>query len=76
MSILWKINFEEGVTSMQVKQMIELLRTPEKIQFRNSDNYQICITASDSEGIIPYMDRKIKGYLTLSVVLDNHTTSL
>lgn len=51
---------------MKVKEMLELLRMPKKIEFRDEQNYSICYTSSDSSGVIPYLEREIFQWFPLS----------
>ena len=44
---------------MKVKDFLELLRFPIRIEIRNEDNINICYTSSDLEGIKPYLEREI-----------------
>lgn len=45
---------------MKVREMIDILKYPCKIVFKNADEEMICITVSNSEGAEPYFDREIK----------------
>ena len=56
---------------MKVKEMIELLRVDEKIEFRNEDNREICITNSNSEGMAPYLERDVLEWFPYNAQLLN-----
>lgn len=44
---------------MTVGEMVNSLRTPATIELRDEENYNICITQSDSKGIEPYKKHEI-----------------
>ena len=47
---------------MTVRCLIEVLKNgySEQIEIRDSDNYSICTTRSDSKGMLPYLECEIK----------------
>lgn len=44
---------------MKVGEMVDLLRMPKVIEFRDSNNNMICITSSDSQGVKPYREKDV-----------------
>lgn len=51
---------------MIVKEMLENLRIPVGIEFRDSGNNFMCFTQSDVKGIEPYENRKIFEWFVFS----------
>ena len=45
---------------MKVQDMIDTLRMPKRFEIRDSENNEICVTSSDSDGVLPYLDRTVK----------------
>lgn len=51
---------------MTVKEMLERLRIPVMIEFRDSENNFVCFTQSDVKGVEPYKDRKVSEWFVFS----------
>ena len=49
---------------MTVREMLENMGGTRRIVFEENDQSEICTCQSDSKGIIPYLDRKIKYWYT------------
>ena len=44
---------------MKVIEMIEKLLTPVRVEIKDRDNHSICIADTNSELIIPFLDREV-----------------
>lgn len=44
---------------MILKEMIDLLRMPQRMQIRNEEGWEICTCYTNSEGVLPYLGWKV-----------------
>ena len=44
---------------MTLKDMVDIIMRPSRVEIRNSDNREICVCATDSLGVEPYLDKKV-----------------
>lgn len=48
---------------MKVKEMLDCLKRPANVEFRNEYDVFVCLTESNCEGIMPYADRSVFKWL-------------
>ena len=51
---------------MIVKEMLEKLRIPVTIEFRDRENNFVCLTQSNVDGVKPYENRKVSEWFVFS----------
>ena len=49
---------------MKVREMIDTLRMPQRLEIRDSENNEICVTNTNSNGVFPYLERSVKEWFT------------
>lgn len=44
---------------MKVKDMTSIIRVNKRVEIRDEEGYEICVTDADSTGIKPYLEREV-----------------
>lgn len=55
---------------MKVRELTSIIRVNKRVEIRDEDGYEICVTNADSKGIEPYLEREITQWFPNCSIVD------